>query len=154
MAGSQDSSKLGGQLPTLLKDGIQRQYFDFTEFGGVALNALSGADRGTACRVYLPPDAGSKFTKDMLETFPAYREWLNRFVYNLGLQYRQGHVFHSDPYRLLEIDIQAVTWFGSNIGFLKLQCEIKNSSSDNSTNWLPGAVFLRGGSVGVLVSCK
>ena len=50
---------------------------------------------------------------------------------------------------LRKIDIQTVDYFGGErIGFVKLQAEVSNDEGEK----LPGAVFLRGGSVGMLVS--
>lgn len=47
-----------------------------------------------------------------------------------------------------KIDVQAVDYFGGErIGFLKLQAEVSNDEGEK----LPGAVFLRGGSVGMLL---
>lgn len=55
-------------------------------------------------------------------------------------------------------------WFGPKPGFVKLQAKVQNYEDDEAKGlssgekaekgmlWIPGAVFLRGGSVGVLVS--
>lgn len=65
---------------------------------------------------------------------------------------------------LHEIDVQAVDWFWrdrpgheDNLGFMKIQAKIETdayihtSEEKARADWLPGAVFLRGGSVGILV---
>ncbi|KAF2448246.1 hypothetical protein P171DRAFT_452179 [Karstenula rhodostoma CBS 690.94] len=88
---------------------------------------------------------------------PAYKNWLSQLVQNLALQENPDHVFHKNPYKLKSIDLQAPTWFPSGpppgkLGFLKAQCTVEADYLDNGKKaWLPGAVFLRGGSVGVLI---
>jgi ADP-sugar diphosphatase len=90
----------------------------------------------------------SNLSKDNLLQFPAFRDWLTRVLHNLDLQKNPAHTFHSNPYKLLEIDVQAADWFGSKkLGFVKIQAKVENDRQDS----LPGAVFLRGGSVGILV---
>lgn len=84
-------------------------------------------------------------------SFPPFTSWLNKLESSLATQRSNpDHPFHSDPYSLQNITIQSVDFFGSGdkkVGFLKLQAEIKNNGGES----LPGAVFLRGGSVGMLV---
>lgn len=84
--------------------------------------------------------------EELLE-FPAFKKWITRLQSNLALQANKDHEFHASPYALRSITIQAVDRFGSRIGFLKLSAEIKNSSNES----LPGAIFLRGASVAMLV---
>ena len=57
------------------------------------------------------------------------------------------HPFHHDPYILRPTTVQAYELFGKRVGFLKLTSDI----SDRAGEWLPGAVFLRGPSVSILV---
>lgn len=90
--------------------------------------------------------------------FPAFSNWLTKLLHNLELQKNEAHTFHSNPYQLLEIDVQAADWFGSQrLGFVKIQAKVLNGtyrddSGKERQDFLPGAVFLRGGSVGILVS--
>lgn len=49
---------------------------------------------------------------------------------------------------LRKVDVQAVDFFGGGrLGFVKLKANVSNGSGES----LPGSVFLRGGSVGMLV---
>jgi 8-oxo-dGTP pyrophosphatase MutT (NUDIX family) len=68
---------------------------------------------------------------------------------SLSLQTRNPkHPFHADPYVLRSIKIQSFDLFGgSRLGFIKLVAEVTNSARQR----LPGAVFLRGPSVAMLV---
>lgn len=76
------------------------------------------------------------------------QNWITRLQKNLALQNNQSHEFHSSPYVLRSITIQSLDRFStSRIGFIKLSASITNSNSE----WLPGAVFLRGASVGMMV---
>ena len=82
--------------------------------------------------------------------FPALREWLSRLLDTLSTQNDMRHPFHAHPYALRKLDIEAVDWFSKGrLGFMKIQSTIENDEQDG--NWIPGAVFLRGGSVAVLV---
>ena len=99
------------------------------------------------CPVHLPLD----LTQDQLLSYPAFKTWSNTLLHSLSLQSRSNHEFHKAPFKLRSINIQSVDWFGSGekkrLGFLKLQAEIKNDNSE----WLPGAVFMRGGAVAMLL---
>lgn len=100
-------------------------------------------------------------------TFPALENWLTRLLHNFALQESDtSHPFHKHPYKLRELDIQAVDWFWRDVpgkedklGFMKIQAKIEtdpyihDGEEKARADWLPGAVFLRGGSVGMLVSC-
>ncbi|KAI2488484.1 hypothetical protein Ptr902_02617 [Pyrenophora tritici-repentis] len=82
--------------------------------------------------------------------FPALREWLSRLLDTLSTQSDEEHAFHAHPYKLRKLDIESVDWwFEGRLGFMKLQAEIRNDEEED--NWIPGAVFLRGGSVAVLI---
>lgn len=86
--------------------------------------------------------------KDLL-SFPAFKTWITTLQHSLARQEHPSHEFHSDPYVLRKIDIQAVDRFGGGrLGFVKLKADVSNSQGET----LPGSVFLRGGSVGMLVS--
>lgn len=102
----------------------------------------------TTTRVHLTPD----ITQDQLLGFAPFVSWLSRLRHSLSLQSSScGHPFHNEAYALHSITVQAVDFFGSGdnkrIGFLKLSTSIRNSGGDT----LPGAVFLRGGSVAILL---
>lgn len=97
-------------------------------------------------------------------TFPALHNWLSRLLNNLQQQEDERHPYHKHPYHLREINIQSVDWFWRNrpgqedkLGFMKIISKIETDSyihegEDKARpDWLPGAVFLRGGSVAMLV---
>lgn len=86
--------------------------------------------------------------RDELSSFPAFKTWLHTLQNSLARQSNAEHEFHDDPYVLRGIDIQAVDRFGGGrLGFVKLKADVSNGRGEK----LPGSVFLRGGSVGMLV---
>lgn len=90
-------------------------------------------------------------SQDDLISFPAFKIWITTLQQSLARQEHPSHEFHSDPYVLRKIDIQAVDRFGGGrLGFIKLKADVSNGQGET----LPGSVFLRGGSVGILVSCR
>ena len=96
----------------------------------------------------VPVNLTSDLNKDQLLSFPAFKTWINTLQHSLGTQKNKSHTFHSAPYKLRKIDIQAVDYFGGErIGFIKLKAEISNDHGER----LPGSVFLRGGSVGMML---
>ena len=82
-------------------------------------------------------------------TFPPFTTWLNTLTHSLSLQRSsKSHPFHKSPYALKSIDIQAVDFFSSSrLGFLKLKAHITNDQGEH----LPGSIFMRGGSVAMLI---
>lgn len=68
---------------------------------------------------------------------------------NLSLQKSNpAHEFHASPYELRRITVQAIDRFGAHrLGFVKLSTTVTNSNGES----LPGAIFLRGASVGMMV---
>ncbi|KAJ4346022.1 hypothetical protein N0V95_005755 [Ascochyta clinopodiicola] len=97
-------------------------------------------------------------------TFPALDNWLEKLLQNFKLQQNEAHPFHKHPYKLHSIEVQAVDWFWrgrpgheDKLGFMKIQARIETGSyihegEDKArADWIPGAVFLRGGSVAVLI---
>jgi ADP-sugar diphosphatase len=96
---------------------------------------------------------GVDISKDELLKFPAFQKWLNTLKSSLDQQKFSDHSFHKSPYELQKITIQSVDWFGpknkprSKLGFVKLKADIENGEGET----LPGIVFLRGGSVAVLM---
>ncbi|PGH13928.1 hypothetical protein AJ79_03343 [Helicocarpus griseus UAMH5409] len=94
--------------------------------------------------VHLTPD----LTQDQLLSFPAFKIWLSTLQHSLSRQADTSHAFHAEPYVLRQIQIQAVDFFGGGrLGFLKLKAEVSNDHGEK----LPGSVFLRGGSVAMLL---
>ncbi|CAI6337270.1 unnamed protein product [Periconia digitata] len=112
----------------------------------------------TPIPIYLP----QALTAEQLTNFPAFKNWLTRLLKNFALQDEATHRFHARPFRLHRIDVESVVWFGPKPGFVKLQAKVQNYEDDEAKGlssgemakkgmlWIPGAVFLRGGSVGVL----
>ncbi|KAK8253430.1 hypothetical protein IWZ00DRAFT_467152 [Phyllosticta capitalensis] len=105
-----------------------------------------------ACPVHLP--AHVPLTPDALLSFVPFKNWSSRLQRSLARQAQEQHAFHAAPYVLRRIDVQAVDWFGGDgkgnggrLGFVKLQARVTNEEEE----WLPGSVFLRGGSVGMLL---
>jgi len=74
-------------------------------------------------------------TLQLAVTSPPFKEWLSRM----------------DPLRgqmaLKRVEIQAVDMFHSRVGFVKFVAEVHDPDGDTC----PGSVFMRGGSVAVLV---
>ena len=98
-------------------------------------------------------------------TFPALDNWLAKLFQNFDLQKNEAHPFHKHPYKLRSLDVQALDWFWQGrpghedkLGFMKIQSKIETDAYVHDgeekarADWIPGAVFLRGGSVAVLVS--
>lgn len=97
------------------------------------------------CPVHLTSD----LTKDQLLSFPAFKTWSKTLQHSLKQQESKDHTFHEKPYKLRKIDIQSVDFFGGErIGFIKFKAEVSNDDGEK----FPGSVFLRGGSVAMLVS--
>ena len=94
--------------------------------------------------VHLP----ETLNKDQVLSFPAFKTWINTLQHSLSTQKHDSHPFHSAPYMLRSIEVQCVDFFGGGrIGFLKLKAEVSNDDGEK----LPGSVFLRGGSVGMML---
>ncbi|GME64263.1 nudix family hydrolase [Neofusicoccum parvum] len=95
-----------------------------------------------------PVNLTSDITKDQLLAFTAFKNWVSTLQHSLSLQQKKDHVFFEAPYKLRKIDIQACDWFSSTkLGFVKLKAEVTNDKGE----YLPGSIFLRGGSVGMLL---
>ena len=103
---------------------------------------LPGADPAVAVELT------SKLSKDQLLSFPAFKTWISTLQHSLSLQKQSTHVFYDTPFVLRRIDVQAVDFFGGGrLGFVKLKAEVSNNKGEK----LPGSVFLRGGSVCMMV---
>ena len=97
----------------------------------------------------IPVTSVPGLSKDTLLGFPAFQTWLSTVQNSLERQHNARHEFHADPYVLRSINIQAVDFFGGGrLGFVKMKADVSNSRGEG----LPGSVFLRGGSVAMLVS--
>ncbi|KAL2818430.1 hypothetical protein BDW59DRAFT_175169 [Aspergillus cavernicola] len=97
----------------------------------------------------LPPiSCPPNLSQDALLHFPAFRVWFATLQRSLSRQQFPSHEFHKDPYVLRKIDVQSVDFFnGGRLGFVKLKADVSTAGGEN----LPGSVFLRGGSVGMLL---
>lgn len=96
----------------------------------------------------VPVHLTNDLSQDQLLSFPAFKTWISTLQHSLSLQKHKDHTFNSAPYKLRKIDIQSVDFFrGGRIGFIKLKAEVSNDNVEK----LPGSVFLRGGSVGMMV---
>ncbi|KAI0802495.1 hypothetical protein GGR55DRAFT_683283 [Xylaria sp. FL0064] len=89
------------------------------------------------------------FSEEQLLAFSPFNSWLKTLTNSLSLQHSNPkHPFHKDPYALRSITVQSYDLFGGKrVGFLKLQAEVTNSAGEK----LPGAIFLRGPSVAMLM---
>ncbi|KAL5356600.1 hypothetical protein BJX96DRAFT_171762 [Aspergillus floccosus] len=105
---------------------------------------ITNEDTPTPLPVECPPD----LPKDKLLQFPAFKTWLSTLQRSLQSQQNPSHEFHADPYTLRKIHVQAVDYFGGGrLGFVKLRATVSNTRGES----LPGSVFLRGGSVAMLL---
>ncbi|PYH95341.1 NUDIX family hydrolase [Aspergillus ellipticus CBS 707.79] len=96
----------------------------------------------------IPVSCAADLSRDDLLRFPAFQIWLTTLQRSLKRQQHPSHEFASDPYVLRKIDIQTADYFGgSRLGFLKFKADVSNGNGET----LPGSVFLRGGSVGMLL---
>jgi len=104
-------------------------------------------DSDPPCAVHLPHD----LTEKQLLSFPAFKTWSSTLLHSFSLQQNNKLEFHKAPFKLRSINVQAVDWFRSGekkrLGFIKLQAEITNDDG----GYLPGAVFMRGGSIAMLL---
>jgi ADP-sugar diphosphatase len=90
----------------------------------------------------------SEISEDQLRSFPAFETWFYTLQHSLSLQAQECHAFHAAPFKLRSITIQSCDFFGGKrLGFLKLKAEVTNDKGE----YLPGSVFLRGGSVCMLL---
>lgn len=109
-----------------------------------AMTTFTLPDSDPQCRVHLIDD----LSKEQLLDFPAFKNWIGTLQHSLRQQKNKSHTFHDAPYKLRSIQIQHVDRFGGGrIGFIKFMAEVTNDDGEK----LPGSVFLRGGSVAMLV---
>ncbi len=96
----------------------------------------------------VPVKLPANLSQEQLLSFPAFKNWVETLQHSLSTQKNQSHTFHASPFQLRKIDVQSVDYFGGKrLGFVKLQAEVSNDHGEK----LPGSVFLRGGSVGMMV---
>ncbi|KAJ9612034.1 hypothetical protein H2200_003629 [Cladophialophora chaetospira] len=97
----------------------------------------------------VPVTHPTSVSQDQLLGFPAFKTWLSTLHHSLALQRRSSsHPFHKLPYSLKSIEIQSVDFFGGHrLGFLKLKAQVSNENGEH----FPGSVFMRGGSVAMLI---
>ena len=97
----------------------------------------------------IPVTHPKSLSQDRVLNFPAFKTWLNTLRHSLFLQRTSSnHPFHNTPYSLKSIDIQSVDFFGGQrIGFLKLKAVVSNDEGEH----FPGSIFMRGGSVAMLI---
>jgi ADP-sugar diphosphatase len=94
-------------------------------------------------------------TEEQLMSWSPFTNWAKTLKESLEMQTQldhteEKHPFHEFPYTVRSVDIQAVDWFGKKLGFVKLTAKIQNEATPKPQT-LPGAVFLRGGSVAMLM---
>lgn len=83
-----------------------------------------------------------------LHDFPAFKTWITTLRKSLKSQSNPSHPFHHHPYQLKTIQVQSVDRFsGSRLGFVKFKAQVENDIGEH----FPGSVFLRGGSVAMLL---
>src|SRR5579871_4032345 len=105
-----------------------------------------------ARRIPVKVTDGTDLDEEALISFKAFADWLNALTENLALQHHSSHTFHSDPWILHEVKIHHVAKFGpSRIGFMTIEAIMRKSSDPEKPTSLDRVVFLRGGSVAVLM---
>lgn len=93
----------------------------------------------------------SDLTKDQLSSFPAYKTWITALRKTLEAQSSPDHPYHENPYKVRGITVQAVDRFGGDrLGFIKLKADVRADDGQR----FPGSVFMRGGSVAMLLILK
>ncbi|KAI2611836.1 hypothetical protein GGR54DRAFT_616949 [Hypoxylon sp. NC1633] len=104
----------------------------------------------------IPVTLPEGLSEEKLLAFSPFTTWLRTLQNSLALQRpNAAHPFHADPYALRSITVQSYDLFGPSqappekrhLGFLKLTADVSNGAGET----LPGAVFLRGPSVAMLV---
>ncbi|KAI0018802.1 hypothetical protein F4780DRAFT_781016 [Xylariomycetidae sp. FL0641] len=97
----------------------------------------------------VPVTLPSGLTEERLLSFAPFNNWLDTLNASLRLQHVDAsHAFHADPYALRAITVQSYDEFGGGrLGFVKLGAHVANCAGET----LPGAVFLRGPSVAMLI---
>ncbi|KAK5941938.1 hypothetical protein PMZ80_005889 [Knufia obscura] len=98
-------------------------------------------------KIHLPSD----LEENQLANFPAYKTWFSALTKSLNAQSSPKHIFHESPYKLRSIAVQSVDRFGGGrLGFLKFKADVRTDDGET----LPASVFMRGGSVAMLLVLK
>lgn len=93
-------------------------------------------------------DLPSDLSRDELSSFPAYKIWFAALQKTLQAQSSTDHPYHDNPYKLRSVTVQCIDRFaGKRLGFVKLKADV---SADDGQRF-PGSVFMRGGSVAMLL---
>ncbi|KAF3479850.1 nudix hydrolase 14 [Arthroderma uncinatum] len=111
-----------------------------------AVNMATFTLPGSGSEPPVPVQLTSDLSESQLLSFPAFKIWLSTLRHSLARQRDPSHEFHAKPYVLRNIAVQAVDHFGARLGFVKFKADVSTDNGDK----LPGSVFLRGGSVGML----
>ena len=111
--------------------------------------SLPATKHNPVVSVTIPSHLTHKLNQEMIENYPAFNLWRSTLVNSLSLQHSlPSHPFHAKPYTLRRVDIQSLDVFtNSKIGFLKFVASVTNDSGES----LSGSVFMRGGSVAMLI---
>lgn len=111
-----------------------------------------------AVKVTIARDLDPRLDEQCLLDYEPFTEWVQQLKAALELQrleepdFEKRHAFHDDPYEVKSIHIQSVDFFGPRIGFLKYVAVIENQCGNKGKPMqLPGSVFMRGGSVAMLM---
>lgn len=96
----------------------------------------------------VPVTLQADLTQQELLHFPAFKTWLSTLQTTLTAQSEDNHPFHAAPYYLRSITVQSIVRFShTRIGFMTIQALVTNDDGE----WIPGTVFMRGGSVAMMI---
>lgn len=101
----------------------------------------------------VPVTHGSGITRDQILNFPGFDTWQKTLKSSLKKQKFSDHEFNRNPYDLKAVEIQSYdfTWDpktkSHRLLFIKLNTRVENPRGEI----IPAVVFLRGGSVAVLI---
>jgi 8-oxo-dGTP pyrophosphatase MutT (NUDIX family) len=102
----------------------------------------------------VPVQLPEGLTREQLLNFRPFKDWNTTLKDSLRSQKYSSHPFHSSPYTVRYINVQAFDKFVINgkekLLFVKLFALVENKDGED----IPGVVFLRGGSVAVLMILK
>ncbi|KIW68952.1 hypothetical protein PV04_04863 [Phialophora macrospora] len=106
-------------------------------------------DASPGVEVTIPPNV----TKDQLLAFRPFKNWLSTLRQSITKQRQQRRRLSNDdrhdlPYELHRINVRSVEWAGRRILFVLMDTVVQSATDARP---LPGIVFLRGGSVAVLM---
>ncbi|KAK7189056.1 hypothetical protein DPSP01_012683 [Paraphaeosphaeria sporulosa] len=99
----------------------------------------------------IPVNHDSGITQAQILNFKGFDTWQKTLKSSLKRQKFSDHEFNADPYELKAIEIQSYDLVGSSNYkrplFIKLKARVENARGED----IPAVVFLRGGSVAVLI---